>query len=384
MSQGSQTSTAGSGVVTAISRLRAHGRLMPALALAGLAAVLVVDLIVPGYAVAALYVLLVVFAAAALPLRSALALSVAALACAFGVMAAQGRMEGQNVALVALGILAGAAVLLLAALHQSAAAAESRLRDTLSSSSDGLYRVDLVTDGFDYVSPSMGELLGIPQDELVRLTAERLWERVHPDDREAVVAAREALVRDGAAQVETRLLVHDEYRWYLNVMHLVSDDAGAPRFQVGSLRDITERRRRELGRDFQEDLRDELTRVTTAEEVMAVAGKRLGRFFGARYAFFIEREAGADEATVHLVWDDGATDEPAQHARVSGLRLRGGRPRPGLGEDDRLPRRRHRPPRGRGQVPRRSRERLDPCAVPPRRRLALHSRPGRGAAPGLA
>jgi PAS domain S-box-containing protein len=316
VSEGSQEATGASGVVTVISRLRAHRRLMPALVLAGLAAVLVADLVVPGYAVAALYVLLVVFAAAALPLRAALAVSVAALACALGMMAAQDRLEGQNLALGGLGILAGAAVLLLAALYQSAAAAESRFRDTLASTSDGLYRVDLSTGRFDYVSPSMSTLTGIPHDELMRLTGEQMWEHVHPDDREATRAAREALDRDGAAQVEARLLVRDGYRWYLTVMHVVYDDDGAPRFHVGSLRDITARKRRELGRDFQDELRDELAKVATADEIMAVAGERLGRFFGARYVFFVERDAGADEATSRMVWNDGATEEPQQRGRT--------------------------------------------------------------------
>jgi PAS domain S-box-containing protein len=317
VSEGGHTLTSGgSGVVTAISRLRAHRRLMWALAIVGLAAVFAGDLTVSGYVPATLYLLIVVFAAAALPPRSALLVAGIALSLTLTVMTAQDRLGGENLVLVALGTLAGAGVLALAELYESAVAAEMRFRDTLASTRDGLYRIDLATGRFDYVSPSMSELTGVPASRLLELTPAQRWEAIHPDDREGAAAALEELERIGVATLEARSLVGDEYRWLQDAMHLVYDDSGRATFRVGNVRDITARRRRELNREFQEALRDELTRVTTAEEVMAVTGERLGRFLGVRYVFFVERDGDGDAATSRVVWDDGAASDVSYYGRV--------------------------------------------------------------------
>ena len=108
-----------SAVVAAMSWLRRRRTLCLTLALLGLVGILLVDLLVPDYAVAAAYLVLVVFAAIALPQRTAIVIGSAGLALTLVVMAVQGRMDGENLLLVGFGALAGAGMLAFVSLSNS-------------------------------------------------------------------------------------------------------------------------------------------------------------------------------------------------------------------------------------------------------------------------
>jgi PAS domain S-box-containing protein len=284
---------------------------------AALLSVLVVDFTVVDYVAATAYLIVVVLAATTLPLRSAVVVSGAALILTLVTLAAQGRLNGETLILTGIGALTSGAVLLLTALYERAVSDEARFRDILSSTVDGLYRVDLATGRFDYVSRSMSDLTGIPPGRILELTADDMLEYLHPDDRAAARAAREELATKGGGTQEARLRVGGEYRWYQNVTHVVPDDAGQPRFAVGSLRDITARKRREIGREFQAKLRDDLSKVTSAEEVMTVTAERLGRALDVRYVFFAEHDEDGAEATSWMVWDGGPAHGAARRDRLS-------------------------------------------------------------------
>lgn len=102
-----------------IKWLRARPGLSLAFAGLGIILVLLVDLVVPGYAVAAAYLVLISFAAVALRLRTAAVVAIASLALAVGVMILQGRTDAQNLLLIWLGALAGAGILSLVSLYTS-------------------------------------------------------------------------------------------------------------------------------------------------------------------------------------------------------------------------------------------------------------------------
>jgi len=108
-----------SPVVTVISWLRARPRLSLGLALLALVVILVVDVLVPGYVIAAAYLVLVIFAAIALPRRTAIAIAVAGLVLTVVVMALQDALTAGNLLLVWFGVLAGAAAFALVALYDS-------------------------------------------------------------------------------------------------------------------------------------------------------------------------------------------------------------------------------------------------------------------------
>ncbi|MGA7671274.1 MAG: EAL domain-containing protein, partial [Nitrolancea sp.] len=96
-----------------------------------------------------------------------------------------------------------------------------------------------------YVSPQIEEMLGFPAEEWVSTPS--LWiDRLHPDDRERVIAA----VRDAADSshysLEYRTLARDgRVVWVENIATLVRDQEGVPRYWHGVLLDATARKNAE-------------------------------------------------------------------------------------------------------------------------------------------
>jgi PAS domain S-box-containing protein len=117
--RGEQTSGGRSRLHAATTWLRARPKLALALAILGIALVLCVDLVVPGYAIAAAYLVLVSFAAVVLRLRTAILVAGVTLALTLAVMVHQGRTDAQNLLLVWFGVLAGAGILSLVSLYTS-------------------------------------------------------------------------------------------------------------------------------------------------------------------------------------------------------------------------------------------------------------------------
>jgi PAS domain S-box-containing protein len=143
------------------------------------------------------------------------------------------------------------------ALHES----EERFRSMLDSTQDVLYRVNLQTGRYDYISPSCEHLVGYSPDELMALDAETSLAMVHPDDRWLLREAIATSEASGKAEATYRQRSKDgDYRWLSNRMTLTGDAAGAPLFRVGNLRDVTE------ARQAGQALRDSEERLATVLE----------------------------------------------------------------------------------------------------------------------
>jgi diguanylate cyclase (GGDEF)-like protein/PAS domain S-box-containing protein len=104
-------------------------------------------------------------------------------------------------------------------------------------------------DGTDtplYTSPQIEGLLGYNQQEA---SSGRLWrERLHPEDRERVLAADERFEKEGEERFreEYRLLAKNgSVVWVLEDAVLVKDATGSPLYWQGILYDITERKEAE-------------------------------------------------------------------------------------------------------------------------------------------
>jgi PAS domain S-box-containing protein len=123
---------------------------------------------------------------------------------------------------------------------------EQRLREVLEDSLDAIYRRNLVTDTYDYISPAVEQVMGIPADEFATMSIDRFMERVHPDDREALQRQIEALPQVGRAMFTYRFRGNDgRYRWMADQAVLRLDDKGMPHYRSGVVRDVTDYRHAE-------------------------------------------------------------------------------------------------------------------------------------------
>jgi signal transduction histidine kinase len=107
-------------VLGGVEWLRARRDLVIALAVAGIAASFILDLVIPGYAIAGFYLLPLLLVVFALHGRRAVVLvSVVCLSLTVCAMVLQGRTDAQNILLVWFGALAGAGLIALGYLYNS-------------------------------------------------------------------------------------------------------------------------------------------------------------------------------------------------------------------------------------------------------------------------
>jgi PAS domain S-box-containing protein len=98
----------------------------------------------------------------------------------------------------------------------------------------------------NYISPQVASLLGFTPAEW--LADPELWVRqIHPHDRERVLAqVQEADAAGLPLDVEYRVLTREGgVRWFRNQSSLVLDPQGRPRYSLGVMFDITDRKRAE-------------------------------------------------------------------------------------------------------------------------------------------
>ena len=125
---------------------------------------------------------------------------------------------------------------------------EERFRNVLDNTLDMVYRMDLQTGRYDYISPSSKKMLGYTPEEFTALGIEKAAPLVHPDDVDKLMENVIKLItspeqKDTASTVEYRLK-HRElgYRWMSDNRSVVYDEMNVPVAVVGNLRDITEQK----------------------------------------------------------------------------------------------------------------------------------------------
>ena len=132
--------------------------------------------------------------------------------------------------------------------HEAAIrASEARFRSLSTQAPVGIFLAGPSGD-FQYVNEAWSEIAGLrPEAALGRGWAEAL----HPEDREAVLAAWARSTSTGEPYCgELRFLRPDgEVRWVLATARTLSDDVGRVSGLVGCVNDITERRRLEQERE---------------------------------------------------------------------------------------------------------------------------------------
>lgn len=117
---------------------------------------------------------------------------------------------------------------------------EERFRSVLDHSLDALYRLNLLTGRYEYISPAFERVVGRSAEEMGSQAAEEAMGWIHPDDLPMVAAGLACLEETGSAEVEYRLRDRDgRYRWISNHLSLVRDESGRPLYRDGVVRDVT-------------------------------------------------------------------------------------------------------------------------------------------------
>ncbi len=123
---------------------------------------------------------------------------------------------------------------------------EVLFRSVLDNSQDVIYRLNVQTGRYEYISPSAETVVGFSPDELMALDLETSLAMIHPDDLPAMRSVLARLEDTGKGENEYRQRTKNgDYRWIYNHISLVKDSAGRPLYRNGNIRDITERKRAE-------------------------------------------------------------------------------------------------------------------------------------------
>jgi PAS domain S-box-containing protein len=125
--------------------------------------------------------------------------------------------------------------------------AEQRLHHVVSSSPSVLYSLRPDGDRFvlKWMSENVERLLGYTAEEV--LAEDRWVSRVHPEDRDRVLAEVAGLAASGYVQHEYRFRGKDgTYRWLRDEVRLLRDASGAAAEAVGSWSDVVARKDAEL------------------------------------------------------------------------------------------------------------------------------------------
>ena len=127
---------------------------------------------------------------------------------------------------------------------------EERFKHVLSNSKDVLYKMNLDTKEYEYVSPALKSMLGYDPEDFLNGGVSFILSKMHPKDRERMQKLVEKYDSIDNSEflpmVEFRLKDHSgEWKWVSNVRTLVRDSEGKPEAIIGSVRDISTRKKQD-------------------------------------------------------------------------------------------------------------------------------------------
>jgi len=178
---------------------------------------------------------------------------------------------------------------------------EARLQTATNAAEIGVWELDLETGEGLYVSDRYAEILGydeIPAD----WDLESALEHYHPEDRERL---RDYLENGlGERSFKSRIVRTDgKQRWILVETELYTGKDGEPERAVGTIQDITERERRELNTELLVEISNDLSRLSTPDDIIDTVGTRLGEFLQVSTCIFADVDEANNEATIHHGWN---------------------------------------------------------------------------------
>lgn len=137
-------------------------------------------------------------------------------------------------------------------LNKQLSESENRYRKVLQYSRDVIYQLDFKSGRYEYMSPHVEQMLGYPAERILGEDKNFILDRVHPEDLKRMQQELNEMKGEGvedhfASQTEFRIKTKDgNYIWVNNQRSLVEDENGTPIAIVGSVRDISERKKHEV------------------------------------------------------------------------------------------------------------------------------------------
>lgn len=195
---------------------------------------------------------------------------------------------------------------------------EQRFRLTADAVGLGLWTWDLGSRE-SWFTQTGSDLLGLPVDE--RIDPDVFLTRVHPDDRKAILLARDEAIRTGMFECEYRLPQADGgIRWISAKGRVENDAAGTPVRIRGVVLDITERRQAEERFRLVVESSPTAMLMIDSNRGIVLANAQVERVFG--YSGSELLELGIDVLVPSLARADLA-HFPANHAGQEPARLAG-------------------------------------------------------------
>jgi len=140
---------------------------------------------------------------------------------------------------------------------------EAKFKKVLKHSRDVIYQLNFDTADYEYMSPYVEKMLGYKAEEILKSGKEFILNRIHPDDlerlnREVNQMEGEQLEEQFSQTTEFRIKKNDgSYVWVNNQRSLVKNEDGDPTAIVGSVRDISDRKKHEV--EIQKALKEKKT-----------------------------------------------------------------------------------------------------------------------------
>ncbi|MCP4695046.1 MAG: PAS domain S-box protein [Desulfobacterales bacterium] len=129
---------------------------------------------------------------------------------------------------------------------------EARYREVLEHSRDILFKRNIQTEEYEYISHAVADLLGYSVQDLQNLGINDIKPLMHPEDVPGYEAFQNALFKTKSHDktghlIEYRLKRKDgAYRWFSDSHSVIRDSEGRPLFIIGNNRDVTERKKAEI------------------------------------------------------------------------------------------------------------------------------------------
>ncbi|HET8865097.1 MAG TPA: histidine kinase dimerization/phosphoacceptor domain -containing protein [Gracilimonas sp.] len=136
---------------------------------------------------------------------------------------------------------------------------KEQLKNVLDNSKDVLYKLDLKTRKYVFMSPAIEQMIGYSRKHVVEGGVEFIISIMHPNDKERMNKVLENYddLQEGDFLPATEFRLKDQsgnWKWVSNVRSLIRDEHGEPEAIVGAVRDISTQK--EQGEKIRESLQE--------------------------------------------------------------------------------------------------------------------------------